>query len=139
MKPYVKLALLVVTIIAIGGIFSGVYMYTKQHKDLLKTEPDYIITSTDLLKEFENNESAAIIKFTGKIIEVNGIIASVTAGEANALSISLETGSGISSVLCTFPSVSDRSLFKPGKKVTVRGECSGYLMDILMNNCVVIN
>ena len=44
----------------------------------------------------------------------------------------------MSSVICTFPKLTDPSKFKTGEEITLRGECSGFLMDVLLNNCSIV-
>jgi len=91
-----------------------------------------------LQKEFEDNESAASSKYINKIIEVKGTIATVTPADSSHINVSLKTGSDISSVICTFTTSGDHSMFRTGEEVTLRGECSGFLMDVLLNNCAPI-
>jgi predicted PurR-regulated permease PerM len=138
MKPFVKIALFVVFFLALAGILAALILFNKQHKDLLKIKPDYIITAVDLQKAFEDNEAAANINYLNKVLEVSGTIESVKIGVENILSLTLETGSDFSAVICTFPAGTDPSEFSSGKPVTLRGECSGFLMDVLLNNCVII-
>ena len=139
MKTSYKIALFVVFFIALAGILVALYMYNLQHKDLQKVSPDYIMTATDLQEAFEDDETVATSRYTQKIIEVSGIIESVKPGEDKTISIALKTGSDLSSVICTFQSVSDPSEFKIGEQIIVRGECSGFLMDVLLNNCSIIS
>jgi hypothetical protein len=139
MKTYIKIALFIVTFIALSGILAALYMYNLKHTDMAKAKPDFVVTASVLQKAFEDNEASASTRYINKIIEVTGTIASVKPAENNILSISLVTGSDISSVICTFPAVNDASKFITGDKITLRGECSGFLMDVLLNNCAVIN
>jgi hypothetical protein len=138
MKPLVKIVLFSVFFLGLAGILAGLIMFNKQHKDLQKVKPDYVITAVDLQKAFEENEVEATGKFTGKILEVSGIIASAKPGVENTTSITLSTGSDFSAVICTFPATTDASTLSEGKQITIRGECSGFLMDVLLNNCVRI-
>lgn len=138
MKPYIKVALFVVAFIALSGILAALYYYNLKHTDMSKARPDFIISSTMLQKAFEDNETSASQKYINKIVEVTGIIASVKPGENNILSISLVTGSDLSSVICTFTSIGNPSEYVAGEEITLRGECSGFLMDVLLNNCAVI-
>jgi hypothetical protein len=137
MKPYVKIALFFVLIIAIVSILIGLSMYFKKHSDLATTKPDYVITATALQKEFEDNEKSASEKYITKILEVSGNVASVTQADSSNINISLKTESDLSSVICTFAG-KDLSKFKTGEDLKIRGECSGFLMDVLLNNCAVI-
>jgi hypothetical protein len=139
MKTYIKIALFIVTFIALSGILAALYMYNLKHTDMAKAKPDFVVTASVLQKAFEDDEASASTRYINKIIEVTGIIASVKPAENNILSISLVTGSAISSVICTFPAIDDHSKFIAGHKITLRGECSGFLMDVLLNNCAVIN
>jgi hypothetical protein len=138
MKTYVKVALFLVMFIALAGILAALYMYNLKHTDMAKAKPDYVITATQLQKEFEDNETTASTKYTNKILEVSGKIASIKPAENKVITINLVTGSDLSAVICTFPAINDPSKLKAGDEITLRGECSGFLMDVLLNNCAVI-
>lgn len=138
MKPFVKVALFVVVFLAIAGIGVALYLFNMEHKDLKKVSPDFIISAADLQKAFEDNESDATAKYVNKIVEVNGIIETVSEGEGNVLNVTLRTSSDLSSIICTFAGTADPLKFTPGTQVIIRGECSGYLMDVLLNNCVLV-
>jgi hypothetical protein len=138
MKTYIKIALFVVSFIGLSLILAALYMFNLKHTDMAKAKPDFVITASVLLKAFEDDETAASTKYINKILEIAGTIASVKPAGNNVLSISLVSGSDLSSVICTFPAVKDPSKFTPGDEITLRGECSGFLMDVLLNNCAVI-
>ena len=138
MKTYIKISLFFVVFIALAGILAALMMYNKKHPDMAKTKPDFIVTASVLQKAFEDDESAASKKYINKILEVTGKIALVKPSGNNVICISLVTGSDLSSVNCTFPAISDPSKFKPGDEIKLRGECSGLLMDVLLNNCAAI-
>lgn len=137
MKPYIKITLFVVCFIALVGIFAGLYMFNLKHPDTSKVKPDFIITATALQKDFEANETTASARYINKILEVNGTILSITRADSSHLNLALKTGNEMSSVICTF-ALSDPSKFKAGGEITLRGECSGFLMDVLLNNCAVV-
>ena len=138
MKTYVKIALFFVSFIALSAILAALYMYNLKPTDMAKAKPDFIITASALQKAFEDDETDASGKYINKILEVTGTIASVKPAGNNVLSISLITGSDLSSVICTFPAITDPSKFRTGYEITLRGECSGFLMDVLLNNCAAI-
>lgn len=138
MKTYIKILLGVVMFIVLAAILAALYMYNLKHTDMAKAKPDFVITATALLKEFEDNEAAASAKYINKIVEITGTVATVKPAENNIVNISLVTESDLSSVICTFAAISDPSSVKAGDAITLRGECSGFLMDVLLNNCVIL-
>jgi len=138
MKRSLKIALIAASFLALAGILFGLWMYTRESQDLRKVKPDFILSAEDLVKAFETDETASSSRYTGKIVEVTGTIQSVRPGENNALTISLNSGSILSSVICTLQENPDTSDFRTGEQITLRGECSGFLMDVLLNNCSVI-
>ena len=138
MKKSIRFILFAAILIAAAGMATGVYLYTLRHKNLDRVKPDFVVTATDLIKEFENDEKSAAVKYTGKILEITGVIKEISEGENNSSNIKLSSGSEFSSVLCTFPDKTAVESFEPGNEITIRGECAGYLLDLLMNNCVVI-
>jgi hypothetical protein len=137
MKTYVKVALFFVTFIAIAAILAALYLYNLKATDMSKAKPDFILTASSLQKAFEDDETKASVTYINKIVEVTGRIASVKPAENRVVSISLITESSLSSIICTFPAVSDPSVFRIGDEITLRGECSGFLMDVLLNNCAI--
>jgi hypothetical protein len=139
MKTYVKVALFFVTFIALAAILAALYLYNLKSTDMAKARPDFILTATDLQKAFEADETKASLSYINKILEVTGKISSVKPGEKGVVNISLTTENDLSSVICTFPAISDPGIFRAGDQITLRGECSGYLMDVLLNNCAIVH
>ena len=138
MKKWVKIALFAVVVIAVGVVWFGLHEFNLKHPDTSKAKPDFVVTASTLQKEFEDNEAAASSKYINKIIEVRGTIASVTPADSTHINVSLKTGSDISAVICTFKATGDHSKFLTGEEITLRGECSGFLMDVLLNNCATV-
>ena len=138
MKTYVKVALFFVTFIALAAILAALYYYNLRSTDMTKAKPDFVITASALGKAFADDETKASVTYINKILEVTGRIASVKPAENSVVSISLVTENDLSSVICTLPAISDPSVFRVGDEITLRGECSGFLMDVLLNNCALI-
>jgi hypothetical protein len=138
MKLYVKIILGVVIFIALACILAGIYLFRMPHKNLVKAKPDFVISAVGLQKAFEDSEKDATAKYVKKILEVSGVVVEVKTGESGALNVTLKSGSDLSSVICTLAAGADQAAFVQGSQVKLRGECSGYLMDVLLNNCVLI-
>lgn len=140
-KKSVRIFLVIAIIVLLSGVSAGIYLYNKQHKDLSRVKADYILEAHDLVLAFATDEVAASGKYINKVIEVTGLVTWMEFGAADStLSLTLTGYGDNSGVICTFNGVTDKSLvsFKEGKSLTVRGECSGMLMDVLLNNCAVV-
>lgn len=137
MRPYRLIILLVAFVFVLTGVYIGVYEFYRMPADTAGLKPDYSLSSTELQKQFADDESAAASKYINKILEVTGTVISVTDAEGNRKNIALRTSDDMSSVICTLQPNAPSQL-KEGETATIRGECSGYLMDVLLNNCVVI-
>ena len=137
MKKFVKPAIVTVLFLAIAGAATGLYLFNLRPRNLSKARPDFVISATDLQNEFEKDENAATAKYTGKVIEVTGEILSVKQGQNNSVSVNLKTSSAMSSVICTFPSANKPAGLAEGSNAVIHGVCSGYLMDVLLNNCAL--
>jgi hypothetical protein len=139
MKKFYRIGLILLFLLILGCIFIALYLFNLKDKDLQKVKPDAVISATELQKVFETNESKADSIYLNKIIEVSGTIRSVNPGEDKAVNISLETENPLSSIICTFKSLPDSSGIKPGDQITIRGELTGFLLDVLLNNCILVN
>jgi hypothetical protein len=144
--PFIKsktfrISAVIVFLAILFGAAYGYYMFNLKRSDLSKVKPAYIISSKDLYSAFESDETGATAKYTGKVVEVNGNVAQVEFGDTDStLSITLREEDQMSGVICTLSGIEDKSQvnINPGQQITIRGECSGMLMDVLLNNCVIV-
>lgn len=124
-----------VVLVAIG-IYAW-YLYNKPHTDLNSVSPDVILTASSLFAEYNADEVAADARFLGKIVEVTGIVESIEAREGIIPKIILATGDPLSEIQCEMAGNNVKSV-NNGEELTLRCVCSGKLMDIILNKCVII-
>ena len=130
---------IVLLLAGLGGAVYGWYLFNKKASDLKIVKPDYTLTATELFSAFDSNEKDATAKFSGKVVEVSGKVAQVEYSPADStLSITLREDDQMSGVICTLAkgSAADPGV-KTGDLIGIRGQCSGMLMDVLLNNCVI--
>ena len=98
---------------------------------MVKLPPNGIrlLTTSDLI------EAAA--RYIDKSISVRGIVAYTNVTDTSA-TVYLN-GSSAASVICEFQkdSYTEPQKLKEGDLVTIKGICSGYLMDVVMVRCVI--
>jgi hypothetical protein len=126
--PYI-----IVAAVLIGGLIAY-NMYNKSHVETKDATSDIVISPKELLDAYELDEAAADAKYLDKIIEVKGTVKAINQVDKGG-SLTLDTGNDMSSIICEFESVDAYANVKAGDQVTVKGFCSGKLMDIVLVRC----
>jgi hypothetical protein len=131
---YTGLAVVLVAVIA------GLYFYNIGHKDLKNKTPDVVITTPELFKAYSADEEYANEIYMNKIVEVVGVLEKIEVNQDSSLNLILASGEPMGNVICTFenPEAIKESSLKAGDNITVKGICKGMLLDVLLNNCVLM-
>lgn len=132
MKKYIWYILIAVLL---GGAY-GYYEYNRPVGSLEGANADVVLEASALLKAFETNEESANTQYLDKVIEVSGSISKIEE-EGEKKSIYLSTGNEMSSVICEMELGTPSDGLAVGGKVTVKGKCTGYLMDVVLVQSVV--
>lgn len=98
------------------------------------------IQAAGLYSDFESNEVQANKKYVGKVIEVIGTVKQISNAPKEAKSIILEANN-IGSVQCNFGLIDQNELLnlKAGEVIKIKGRCSGFLLDVQLDQCVFVN
>ncbi len=132
-----KKVLGIILLLAIIGGGVGYYLFNKPTESL-KDAPAVLCVSADsLFASYEMDENGANTRFLDKIIEVDGKVQSVNT-DTSGLSLTLQTGSGMFGVICKLEDKSTpESSFTIGQAIRLKGQCTGYLMDVVLIRCIV--
>jgi OB-fold nucleic acid binding domain. len=140
------------------GLFAGIlfltaigvalYMYFKPHRNISTSNADYTLTASALYHDFSTNEAAANQKYLsadkGKVIQVSGIVKEINRDQQGALSIVInEPSMQNGGINCSFQigDTDKAGNIKKGDRLTVKGECTGYLDitdEVTLINCVLM-
>lgn len=115
--------------LAILGAGIGMFMFNKPLEGIESMTTDFKMIPDSLLSAFENDESAANQKYLDKVIEVSGTVYSI-AIENDKTSVYLDTDNELSKIIFQLESNDDSIL--EGQKVTMKGICTGFLMDVVL-------
>ena len=115
----------------------GIYKVTLPHHNVSGEPPVATLPAMNLYNEFLNSENIANKKWVGKVIEVSGRISSLIES-GNYISINLH-GSADGGVNCSIlkKDLDTDVKFKTGDSITIKGKCTGFLMDVNLVDCVV--
>jgi hypothetical protein len=100
------------------------------------------ITVEQLFADYKANAVTADAKYQGQTIQVMGIVDSADKDMLDNPFVKLSSAdkNEMLRMRCTFPNESEEKLVKltAGQEVTVRGSYDGYLVNILLKDCVLV-
>ncbi len=127
------------TVLVIGG-YAYFEFNKRPYKDIETMYTDTFINSSELISLFMLNENSANSVYRNKVIEVEGIVKEVTFLN-NRNTVLLQGSSTYSSVLCDMKDdqVEEIEKLRKGQKVKIKGVCKGFLKDVILLHCLLIN
>jgi hypothetical protein len=129
--------LIVAVVVIVVAILAWSFVFKKADLSVSGQKVAFEIIAPDLLKAFEAKEDSANKKFNGKVISVTGTVAEVKEDPQN-ISVYLKEKEATSGVMCSFDKSAVKSQdFKVGQQIRLKGICTGYLMDVLLNKCAL--
>lgn len=131
---------IIIAVILLFAIGAGVayYMYNKPVASLESKEADVSVSADQILADYESDEKTANEKYLGKVVRVNGKVATITS-EDGKQKIQLETSSPIALVICEMEEGKDALALKVGDAASIKGLCTGYLSDVILVQSTVVN
>jgi hypothetical protein len=131
-----KIVLTAFIILALAGGGYGWFQYQKAPPDIRKEKGGVEITAVDLLKEFQQNETASNTKYVDKVLIVTGTVTEVQTDSSGQGTVYLQTNDLLSAVTCSFYQ-NDESIkdIKTGMPARIKGVCTGMLSDVVLNKC----
>lgn len=99
------------------------------------------ITRADFLTElYLENEETANHNFKEKVIEVTGVVKQINFLNQRK-NIILKGTNNNTSVLCDLESEPKNNLskLKVGQQIKIKGMCKGFLKDVILLNCMLVN
>jgi len=115
---------------------AGFYLYNKPRQSAGNKTAAVTLSAIVLYKQYEANENTANKKYLGKVIEVQGSVSAIS--QQNGLSVlSLKTGNPAGAINCQLFTNDKISAVKVGDAVTIKGKCTGFLMDVNLVDCAL--
>ncbi|MEW7292159.1 OB-fold protein [Aquimarina sp. 2304DJ70-9] len=129
-----------VLIVVLAVVFIAVTMFNKPHINVSEKAPNLSIEATKVLNDFQNNETEANAKYLEKIIQVTGVISEQSLTNEKGI-ITLNSDDSFGSVMCHLDIKENKKMgaLKTGQTVIIKGICTGYLMDVILVKCVILN
>ncbi len=131
----------IIFVLSVLALLGGVYAYREYHRShasMSESKTDLKATASELYASFQLDEASANTKYLGKIIEVSGTV-STSGVEDGATTVTLKSDSETGGVSCKLDPLSKhtRTTFQEGEQITLKGICTGYLMDVVLERAIV--
>jgi RecG-like helicase len=139
MKTWKKI-LLALVIIGFAAAGYGFYMYNKKPADVRTKAADFEMAAAALVADYNKDETAANLKYLDKVIDVKGTIAEVKLDSATGqATVILDSGDPMAAVTCSFYNEEAAAVktLKKGAEVVIKGNCTGKLLDVILNKCSI--
>ncbi len=133
-KNYVLTLMALLLLVAIGAY----WQYKKPARNLTGEKADVTVSAPELFNQFSNNEAQANQHYLDKVVQVRGKLQSLNRGEGGALNLVLDAGSEMGGVICEVPKVPQGLNLQTGSELTIKGQCTGFLMDVVLVKCVIV-
>jgi hypothetical protein len=133
----VKRKIFIITIIVFLCFAGWVYhLFTQRRAGLNDVKADISLSAVELYNQYQSDETAANKKYLDKVVEVKGEVTDIQKTDST-LSVELK-GGDLGGINCGLADIIDgKDLPKKGNTITVKGKCSGYLMDVNLVDCLI--
>ena len=148
MKNYIKnnlfYSIMLLGVFFFFAVASGEEETEKEVVEKLETEEAIQISSTQIYKDYDDNEVAADNKYKDKVVEVKGKIIDISKNFSDDIVIKLNglinNEYEIVGVGCTFSKShnSEAASLSKGQIITIRGKCDGKLMGPDISGCSLV-
>jgi tRNA_anti-like len=144
-----KIFLVIVLSTILGTVMSKDVVTTKTSdqvatstKEEIVVEPAIKVTATKLIADYKANEVSADAKYKSKIVEVSGLVDTIGKDLLDTPYIALSNGEQYSfeKVQCMFSKSNEAELANvtKGDRITLKGEVSGKLGNVLVRGCAIV-
>ena len=133
-KGFKITVLILLLIILVGGTIAY-RMFTRPNRDVA-TEKGIVITAAQLVTEFQENETAANVKYLNKPIEVSGTVSNVAQNQEGITTVLLSSNDAMTGVFCTLKESNPN--IKTGTQVVIKGICNGMLSDVRLGEAILV-
>ena len=108
-----------------------------------QSEPEYIeVTPAALYSAYENNEVSADNEYKHKLLKISGTIDSIGKDILDEVYITFEAGNVFESIQCYFSEkeeIDKVATLSEGDTVTIIGKCDGKSLNVLVDDCVIVD
>ncbi len=101
--------------------------------------PSLKVSAIKLYADYEANGVAADEKYKDKVLQVTGKITAIDRDIMDKIYVTLKGNQYFGDVQCFFAEDHIQTAMKlsKGQKITVKGQCNGKMMNVLLKGCII--
>ena len=135
-----KYILLGVLLVLIGASVYFYKEYNRKPADLSEITPEAKVAAAAIIDLYEEDEPKANRQYLGKTIQVNGTITEINSQQDTLVNVLIGDASSMHKVSCLLDKqyIAAIKKYNTGQQISIKGICTGYLMDVELNRCVIV-
>jgi hypothetical protein len=132
-KKYIQAIVAIGLVLLAVGMVYAYMIWNKPQRDV-KEETAIAVQAQALFDAYTNNENQANTTYLDKAVAVTGEVTQVQTNQQQQQVLTLKTADPMFGVQCTMKEPSSATV---GSTVTVKGICTGFLMDVVIIDCYI--
>jgi hypothetical protein len=144
MKNILKIGIILAVIGIIAALLVWKFYINKPHEDIDNASPAYTMTTEDIWKQYSENNKTADSLYTGKVIELSGVLSRVDKNDtivSVVFVMAADSMFGDKTISCQMYQKHnvEATTLAAGVPVKIKGFCTGYNdPDIKFNKCSIV-
>lgn len=125
-------------IAAVAGY--GYKEYNRKPADVAGITPAVKLSADEIVNQYDSDEAKANRLYLGKTIQVSGTITEIINQQDTLVNVLMGDASSMHKVSCLLEPeyIGAIKEYNVGRQIIIKGICTGYLMDVELNRCVIV-
>ena len=118
----------------------GYKEYNRKPTDVAGITPAAKLSADEIVNQYNSDEATANKLYLGKTIQVSGTITEITNQQDTLVNVLMGDTSAMHKVSCLLEPAYIAAIrqYNAGQQIIIKGICTGYLMDVELNRCVIV-
>jgi len=142
MKTWIKIILGLAVLAFIAAFLFYHLVINKPQPDFANIKPDYSLKAEVFYKEFKNSKETASKLYNGKVVEITGKLSKIENIDTLTIAVFIfDKGMfGDEGIRCTMLKKfsQEAKKLKPDGITKIKGYCTGYDTDVVLEHCALI-
>ncbi|OEK07843.1 hypothetical protein A8C32_15285 [Flavivirga aquatica] len=135
-----KLIIILFSLFLMTGLYAYFLLSRSSFINMKEVSPVLKISAAEISEHYLEDEKKSDSMYKGKVLEIKGIIKKINFLN-NRNTLILQGYNTYSNIICDIQNVNKKEFDKLelGDKINLKGICKGFLKDVIILNCVLVN